>query len=166
MKKKIQLGGVDATIRNDDFRRNTALQLCRPKNCRCKSPIGSKATMEFVWLNSQALLKSGLSNGEKKRYSVWNVSQKFKKNYQSKPWLFLAAPLLWHSSERKRDDLYSKNYKLKFQFTLFLSGFGWILSFVSHIVYTQEQPPRCYSQAIVWKNCALRGKSTRFGMVK
>lgn len=47
-KKKIQLGGVDATIRNDDFRRNTALQHCRPKNCRCKSPIGSKATMEFV----------------------------------------------------------------------------------------------------------------------
>ena len=47
-KKKIQLGDVDATIRNDDFRRNTALQHCRPKNCRCKSPVGSKATMEFV----------------------------------------------------------------------------------------------------------------------
>ena len=47
-KKKIQLGGVDATIRNDDFRSNTALQHCRPKNCRCKSPIGSKANMEFV----------------------------------------------------------------------------------------------------------------------
>ena len=66
-KKKIQLGDVDATIRNDDFRRNTALQHCRPKNCRCKSPVGSKATMEFVWLNSQALPKSGWSNGGKKK---------------------------------------------------------------------------------------------------
>ena len=66
-KKKIQLGDLDATIRNDDFRRNTALQHCRPKNCCCKSPIGSKATMEFVWLNSHALLKSGWSNGGKKK---------------------------------------------------------------------------------------------------
>lgn len=148
-KKKIQLGGVDATIRSDDFRSNTALQHCRPKNCRCKSPIGSKATMEFVWLNiAKPSWSLACLTEEKKRYSVWNVSQKFKKNYQSKPWLFLAAPLLWHSSERKRGDLYSRNYKLKFHFPLFLSGFGWILSFVSHIGYTQEQPPRCYSQAI------------------
>ena len=43
----IQLGDVDATIRNDDFRATT-LQHCRPKNRHCKSPIESKASMECV----------------------------------------------------------------------------------------------------------------------
>lgn len=103
-KKKIQLGGVGATIRNDDFRRNTALQHCRPKNCRCKSPIGSKATMEFVWLNSQALLKSGLSNGGKKKiFSLKRLSEiQEKLSKQTLTFLSSSSPLALVWKEKRR----------------------------------------------------------------